>query len=282
GAPFAGHTKVITGLALSHDSALLASASGDDTIKLWADNTMNSGHGGLAIAISHEKYIRSISFFSNGRRMISGSWDKTACRWDLRTGKEIEEARDGHSRGISCVDISPDSKLVVSGSWDRTSRIWNLGTGELVAGPFESIDWVGAVRFSSDSKKLAVKSEAGKCLEVWDFDALTLEIVGAPFEGHSKIIRSLALSSDGVLLASAAEDNTIKLWAFEPRQLLASFHVGTPSSIILSPNSRQLAYATGRKIYICNTPLDILISTRCVPEAQGSVRIRRICVSSVR
>jgi hypothetical protein len=33
---------------------------------------------------------------ANGQRMISGSWDKTARRWDqdLKAGKEIEEARD--------------------------------------------------------------------------------------------------------------------------------------------------------------------------------------------
>ncbi|KAG2354217.1 hypothetical protein BDR07DRAFT_627606 [Suillus spraguei] len=316
----------------------------------------------------HDKYIRSISYFPDGRRMISGSWDKTAWQWDLQSGKEIEEARnvcergiwvvavsrdgrwaitggggighgelkvievetgivkqfEGHSRGISCIDISPDSKFLVSGSWDRTTRIWSLGTGKLVAGPFKSIDWVGGVRFSPDSKKLAVKSEAGKCLEVWDihtetldvrigefgetpftsapvfwtnrnktivasftftlddattiyeFDALTLETVGAPFEAHTKIVRGLALSFDSALLASAADDNTIKLWAFESRQLLASFNARTPETLILSPDSSQLAYTTGCKIHICNTPLDVLASIGRALEARGSVRIFRI------
>ncbi|KAG1830396.1 WD40-repeat-containing domain protein [Suillus variegatus] len=309
----------------------------------------------------HDKYIRSISYFPDGRRMISGSWDKTIRQWELQEGKEIEEAcnvcergiwavavsRDGrwvitgggglghgelkvvevetgivkkfegHSRGISCIDISADSMLMASGSWDRTTRIWSLGTGELVAGPFESIDWVGAVRFSADSKKLAVKSEAGKCLEVWDlrtetldvrvgefgeipftsapvfwtnrnktiiaaftftfddatticeFDALTLETVGSAFEGHTKIVRGLALSFDNALLASAADDNTIKLWAFESRQLLASFNARTPETLILSPDSSQLAYTTGRKICICNIPLNILASIGRALEARG-------------
>lgn len=309
----------------------------------------------------HDKYIRSISYFPDGRQMISGSWDKTTRQWKLQEGKEIEEARnvcergiwavavsrdgrwvitggggldhgelkvvevetgivkkfEGHSRGISCIDISADSRLLASGSWDRTTRIWSLGTGELVAGPFESIDWVGAVRFSADSKKLAVKSEAGKCLEVWDlraetldvrvgefgeipftsapvfwtnrnktiiaaftftfddattiyeFDALTLETVGAAFEGHTKIVRGLALSFDNALLASAADDNTIKLWAFESRQLLASFNARTPETLILSPDSSQLAYTTGRKIRICNIPLNILASIGRALEARG-------------
>ncbi|KIK36085.1 hypothetical protein CY34DRAFT_51288, partial [Suillus luteus UH-Slu-Lm8-n1] len=108
------------------------------------------------------------------------------------------------------IDISVDNTLLASGSWDKTVRIWNLETGKLVAGPFDNIQWVGAVVFSTDSKKLAVKS--GTCLKVWDFDASTLETVGTPFEGHTKFINGLALSFDGALLASSSYDNTIKLW----------------------------------------------------------------------
>jgi hypothetical protein len=50
-----------------------------------------------------------------------------------------------------------------------------LDTGELVAGPFEIVDWVGAVRLSQDLKKLAVRSFTGKCLQVWDIQAQKLD-----------------------------------------------------------------------------------------------------------
>ncbi|KAG2745611.1 WD40 repeat-like protein [Suillus brevipes Sb2] len=147
----------------------------------------------------HQEIIQSISYFPDGQRIISGSNDKTARQWDLKTGKEIEEALsvcerivyamavsrngrwvatgggdrntaevkvcevetgivktfEGHSQTISCVDISADNTHLASGSDDKTARIWNLDTGKLVAGPFKSEDYVGAVRFSPDSKKLA-------------------------------------------------------------------------------------------------------------------------------
>jgi WD40 repeat protein len=190
-----------------------------------------------------------------------------------------------------------------------------LDTGKLVAGPFKSEDYVGAVRFSPDSKKLAVKSRTSRCLEVWDvqlqkldvkvgeygqllgtyspvfwtknkniiaafsftsddnvttiheFDGSTLQTVGIPFKGHTDRITGLALSSDQALLASASWDNTIKLWAFESRQLLASFDVQRIDGLsILSPNSRQLAYTTygegNYKICICETPPDVLAQAR--------------------
>jgi hypothetical protein len=117
---------------------------------------------------------------------------------------------------------------------------------------------------------------------IYEFDASTLEPVGAPFERGIKVICSLALSSDGALLASASYDNIINLWAFESRQLLASFHVVNPRKLTLSPVSTQLAYATparthgtDHKIVICNFSPDILsnIGTTQGPSVPPKVRI---------
>lgn len=77
---------------------------------------------------------------------------------------------------INFIDISGDSTLLASGSWDGTVRIWTLETGKLMAGPFQSADWVGAIRFSQDSTKLAVKSDAGRLLEVWDIQTQKLDV----------------------------------------------------------------------------------------------------------
>jgi WD40 repeat protein len=125
--------------------------------------------------------------------------------------------------------------------------------------------------------------EAVAATTIYEFDASTLETLGAPFEAHMNVIYGLALSFDDVLLASTSYDNTIKLWAFESRQLLASFHILTPNIIILSPDSRQLAYTTFQvtkdenKIFICNIPPDVLASISLASE--DNVRISCIYLS---
>ncbi|KIK33678.1 hypothetical protein CY34DRAFT_33548, partial [Suillus luteus UH-Slu-Lm8-n1] len=73
---------------------------------------------------------------------------------EVETG--IVKKLQGHSQRISCMDISEDNMLLASGSWNSTVRIWSLETSKLVAGPFESDNWVGTVRLSTDLKKLAV------------------------------------------------------------------------------------------------------------------------------
>ncbi|KAG1814009.1 WD40-repeat-containing domain protein [Suillus subaureus] len=221
-----------------------------------------------------------------------------------RDGRRVIAAADNL---IECIDVSPDSTLLAGVLVDSV-RIWHLDTGELVAGPFECGDdgiRQSALRFSEDCRKLALLSAAGRFLQVWDiqtqnldvqksatfnggphstsltnsnttttiyeFDASTLETIGAPFKGHTDIITGLALSSDCTLLASSSCDSTIKLWAFESRQLLASFDVESPLTL-LSPDSRQLAYTTffDSNIHICDIPADILASVGLSEESQPS------------
>ncbi|KAG1813985.1 uncharacterized protein BJ212DRAFT_1514841 [Suillus subaureus] len=97
---------------------------------------------------------------------------------------------------------------------------------------------------------------------IYEFDALTLKTVGAPFKGHTH--------------------DTIKLQAFESRQPLASFDVKYPFYLILLPVSRQLAYTSWNdcNIYICNIPADILASIGLAEEPQPSTntseRSRRV------
>jgi WD40 repeat protein len=91
------------------------------------------------------------------------------------------------------------------------------------------------------------------------------------------LINTLALSSDRVLLVSTSYDHTIKLWAFESRQLLASFDVKSLTfTIVLSPDSRQLAYTNWNdcNIYICNIPANILANIGLAEEPQPSKRSR--------
>jgi len=41
----------------------------------------------------HGDEIKSMSYFPDGQKMITGSCDCTARRWDLKEGKEIEKVQ---------------------------------------------------------------------------------------------------------------------------------------------------------------------------------------------
>ena len=70
--------------------------------------------------------------FPDGRRVVSGSNDKTLKVWDVATGKCVATL-EGHSSDVYCVAVFPDGRRVVSGSDDKTLKVWDLATGECVA-----------------------------------------------------------------------------------------------------------------------------------------------------
>ena len=63
--------------------------------------------------------------FPDGRRVVSGSYDKKLKVWDVETGECVGTLK-GHSWTVNCVAISPDGRRVVSGSWDNTLKLWGI------------------------------------------------------------------------------------------------------------------------------------------------------------
>lgn len=62
----------------------------------------------------HEGAIPYISYFPDGHRLISGSWDKTGRQWDLNAGQEIKEARDVCEKEVYAVTVSRNGRWIVS------------------------------------------------------------------------------------------------------------------------------------------------------------------------
>lgn len=92
------------------------------TLQLWDAETGASIGGPLQ---GHLNLISSVAFSPEGRRTVSGSYDKTLRLRDAETGLSIGAPLEGHSNATSCVVFSPDNRCIVSGSQESTLRIWD-------------------------------------------------------------------------------------------------------------------------------------------------------------
>ena len=98
--------------------------------------------------------VIAVAFSPDGKRIASGSDDKTIKLWDTATG-DLEKTLVGHLDTVDTVAFSPDSKRIASGSWDRTIKVWNTANGDLekmLVGHLET--GVLAIAFSPDGKRI--------------------------------------------------------------------------------------------------------------------------------
>lgn len=112
-----GHQKLINHVNFSPDGQTIASASFDNSVKLW------NGRTGKFIATlrGHVASVYRIAWSADSRLLISASKDSTLKLWDLRTFK-IRMDLPGHSDEVYCVDFAADK--VASGGRDKVLKIW--------------------------------------------------------------------------------------------------------------------------------------------------------------
>ena len=155
----------------------------------------------------HTSSVRSVAYSPDGKRIVSGSYDKTVKVWDAATGQDLLSLK-GHTGGVSSVAYSPDGKRIVSGSYDKTVKVWDAATGQELLSLKGHMHSVASVAYSPDGKRI-VSGSQDKTVKVWDAatgqDLLFLK-------GHTEVVYSVAYSPDGKRIVSGSHDNTVKVW----------------------------------------------------------------------
>ncbi|KAF8535105.1 NACHT and WD40 domain protein [Trichophaea hybrida] len=233
-----GHSDWVNAVAFSPDAQLLASASDDNTVRLWGPST-GASRGTLE---GHSSSVSAVAFSPDGQLLASASGDNTVRLWDPLTGAS-RGTLEGHSSSVSAVAFSPDGQLLASASFDNTVRLVDPSTGASRGTLESNSSEVCAVAFSPDGQLLASASRDNR-VRLWD------PSTGASrgtLEGHSSYVYAVAFSPDGQLLASASDDNTVRLWdpsTGASRGTLEG-HSSDVCAVAFSPDGQLLASASG-------------------------------------
>lgn len=223
-------------LDFSPDGRWIATGSSDRDggwLRLWDAQT------GAAVRVfaGHQDAVLSVRFSRDGRWLLSGSYDKTARLWDVASGSSVQTFA-GHDWWVWSARFSPDSQRVVTASHDGTVLVWSVASGQPLAPPFmghrrgDRQAPVYVADFAPDGRRIASGGLDNRILlwnpddiQAFDYQAV---IQGQPLPeqhflelaGHRAAIRSIAFSSDGQLILSGSQDNTLNLWEADSGQLI--------------------------------------------------------------
>lgn len=196
---FGGHRNAIAAVSFSPDGQLLASASWDNTIKLWKLD------GALVKTLSgHTQRVNDVRFSADGRWIAAASQDRTITLW--KPDGTLQTTIRGHLNGINSVAFSPDSQTLVSAGMDDAIKLWSL-QGRLLANFKGQHERIWGVAFSPDGNTIATAG-SDRTIKVWDLKGNLLRTL----TGHQDEVYGVAFSPDGRRIASASWDKTIRLW----------------------------------------------------------------------
>jgi WD40 repeat protein len=272
---FAGHTRRIDSMAVSPDGRHLVSSSTDNTLRFWDvatgseirrhtfdERTIGSAYSlafspdsryaaatlGYHISLwdvstativrtftGHSDNVRSVSFSSDGKYLLSSSADKTVKLWDVSTGMEIRTFI-GHTDRVNSAGFSPDARVIISGSNDDTIKLWETSTGKEIKTFKGDLHYVFSVAFSPDGK-YALSGNSDHILELWDITAGKLI---RTFKGHTDTVTSVAYSPDSRYALSGSKDNTVMVWDVNTGREVYTFtgHTNSVTSVAFSPDGR--------------------------------------------
>jgi WD40 repeat protein len=146
----------------SPDGRFVLSAADDGPLRIWE---VTSGKC-TAVLKGHSDAVHSISYSSDGRRIVSGGDGIPAIRiWDAADGKCLKEIDPGTNL-VHSVAFSPDNSIIASGGADDQVRLWDSRTGKLVQALERFSGSVHSIAFSSDGEYIASSSMDGT-VKIW-------------------------------------------------------------------------------------------------------------------
>jgi WD40 repeat protein len=237
--------------AVSNDGERAAFSGPEGTVVLFDlrtdEPTVLQGHVGGPIA--------ALAFNPAGTTIASTSGNRGVATWDVAT-KRLQRTFVGHTVGPQGLLFSHDGATLYAGGYDGNLIAWNVHGLDGLATPFtfdpgaESSQQGGATAtaVSADSALFATSPGPGR-ITLW---RARDETADGRLSGPTGVIKTMAFSHHGHLLAAAGDGPNIVLWNASTTRMVrllrrpdyqpgAGYFAPATEAVAFSPDDRRLA-----------------------------------------
>lgn len=242
-----GHRLIVYSIDFSAQGQI-ASASKDETIKLWQPT-----NSFVRVFKGHESSINSVDFSPDGQTFVTASEDSSIKLWS--SSGSLLETLQGHTARVNQVVFGLDGNAIASVSGnDLTFRLWKVVNDPSFTKKWKNIETYNINTNDTGDMNIANIDPFSSEFGLWAIggaDGMVRffpEIVDS-FPAHQQQIRSLSFSPETQILATTGDDATIKLWTLKDDQdkLLntLSKHHGAIYDVSFNTDGTKIATASG-------------------------------------
>lgn len=201
----------------------------------------------------HELAVVTTAISPDSNLVCTGSKDKSAKLWDVRSGREIRSFL-GHEKTVTAAAFTNDGRKLITGSNDRTVRIWDVETGreDFV---IHSVNTITGLAVDPQTRFFIATGYSslswGDSAQVYDWKTrrIVSKIAVAPDKGLGYGV-SVSISPDGNWVAFGEDNRVATVYRTSDWTLVKRFEFekgwcgGCATKVTFSPDSRHLYMAS--------------------------------------